>query len=43
MAVCVTRGNEYIASALIMTLLEEKGYTVKTTVRNPVRFFDLPL
>lgn len=31
---CVTGGNGYIASALIMVLLE-KGYAVKTTVRNP--------
>ncbi|KAL6651451.1 hypothetical protein ACP70R_010376 [Stipagrostis hirtigluma subsp. patula] len=31
---CVTGGNGYIASALIKMLLE-KGYTVKTTVRNP--------
>ncbi|KAL6651450.1 hypothetical protein ACP70R_010375 [Stipagrostis hirtigluma subsp. patula] len=31
---CVTGGNGYIASALIKTLLE-KGYAVKTTVRNP--------
>jgi anthocyanidin reductase len=32
--VCVTGGNGYIASALIKMLLE-KGYAVKTTVRNP--------
>ncbi|KAL6844003.1 hypothetical protein ACP4OV_025676 [Aristida adscensionis] len=31
---CVTGGNGYIASALIKLLLE-KGYAVKTTVRNP--------
>ncbi|KAG2574992.1 hypothetical protein PVAP13_7KG413900 [Panicum virgatum] len=31
---CVTGGNRYIASALIKMLLE-KGYAVKTTVRNP--------
>ncbi|WVZ87289.1 hypothetical protein U9M48_033948 [Paspalum notatum var. saurae] len=31
---CVTGGNGYIASALIKMLLE-KGYAVKTTVRNP--------
>nr|ACG33275.1 leucoanthocyanidin reductase [Zea mays] len=31
---CVTGGNGYIASALIKVLLE-KGYAVKTTVRNP--------
>nr|CAB3485852.1 unnamed protein product [Digitaria exilis] len=31
---CVTGGSGYIASALIKTLLE-KGYAVKTTVRNP--------
>uniref|UniRef100_A0A0A8XPN5 NAD-dependent epimerase/dehydratase domain-containing protein n=1 Tax=Arundo donax TaxID=35708 RepID=A0A0A8XPN5_ARUDO len=31
---CVTGGNGYIASALIKMLLE-KGYVVKTTVRNP--------
>ncbi|GJN01645.1 hypothetical protein PR202_ga18925 [Eleusine coracana subsp. coracana] len=31
---CVTGGNGYIASALIKVLLE-KGYVVKTTVRNP--------
>ncbi|XP_048559314.1 anthocyanidin reductase ((2S)-flavan-3-ol-forming)-like isoform X1 [Triticum urartu] len=31
---CVTGGNGYIASALVKTLLE-KGYAVKTTVRNP--------
>ncbi|KAJ1272926.1 hypothetical protein BS78_06G240500 [Paspalum vaginatum] len=33
-AACVTGGNGYIASALIKMLLE-KGYAVKTTVRNP--------
>ena len=32
--VCVTGGNGYIASALVKMLLE-KGYAVKTTVRNP--------
>lgn len=32
--VCVTGGNGYIASMLIKQLLQ-KGYTVKTTVRNP--------
>ena len=31
---CVTRGNGYIASLLIKMLLE-KGYVVKTTVRHP--------
>ncbi|KAK3141424.1 hypothetical protein QOZ80_4BG0333720 [Eleusine coracana subsp. coracana] len=31
---CVTGGNGYIAAALIKVLLE-KGYAVKTTVRNP--------
>ncbi|CAD6262133.1 unnamed protein product [Miscanthus lutarioriparius] len=31
---CVTGGNGYIASVLIKMLLE-KGYAVKTTVRNP--------
>jgi len=31
---CVTGGNGYIASALIKMLLE-RGYAVKTTVRNP--------
>ncbi|CAM0948860.1 unnamed protein product [Alopecurus aequalis] len=31
---CVTGGSGYIASALIKTLLE-KGYVVKTTVRDP--------
>ncbi|CAL5014712.1 unnamed protein product [Urochloa decumbens] len=31
---CVTGGNGYIASALIKMLLE-KGYAIKTTVRNP--------
>ncbi|CAL5070177.1 unnamed protein product [Urochloa decumbens] len=31
---CVTGGNGYIASALIKMLLD-KGYAVKTTVRNP--------
>ncbi|KAJ1272941.1 hypothetical protein BS78_06G241500 [Paspalum vaginatum] len=31
---CVTGGNGYIASALVQMLLE-KGYAVKTTVRNP--------
>jgi hypothetical protein len=31
---CVTGGSGYIASALVKTLLE-KGYAVKTTVRNP--------
>uniref|UniRef100_A0ACD5TTF6 Uncharacterized protein n=1 Tax=Avena sativa TaxID=4498 RepID=A0ACD5TTF6_AVESA len=31
---CVTGGSGYIASALIKTLLE-KGYAVKTTVRDP--------
>jgi nucleoside-diphosphate-sugar epimerase len=30
----VTGGNGYIASALVKMLLE-KGYAVKTTVRNP--------
>ena len=34
MTACVTGGNGYIASALIKMLLE-KGYAVKTTVRNP--------
>ena len=34
---CVTGGNGYIASVLIKTLLE-KGYAVKTTVRNPGSF-----
>ncbi|KAF8660120.1 hypothetical protein HU200_057678 [Digitaria exilis] len=34
---CVTGGNGYIASALVKMLLE-KGYAVKTTVRNPGRF-----
>jgi len=34
MMACVTGGNGYIASALIKMLLE-KGYAVKTTVRNP--------
>ncbi|CAM0902575.1 unnamed protein product [Alopecurus aequalis] len=32
--VCVTGGSGYIASALVKTLLE-KGYAVKTTVRDP--------
>ncbi|EAZ32087.1 hypothetical protein OsJ_16278 [Oryza sativa Japonica Group] len=31
---CVTGGSGYIASALIKMLLQ-KGYAVKTTVRNP--------
>jgi len=31
---CVTGGSGYIASALIKMLLE-RGYAVKTTVRNP--------
>nr|CAB3485859.1 unnamed protein product [Digitaria exilis] len=31
---CVTGGNGYIASALVKMLME-KGYAVKTTVRNP--------
>jgi anthocyanidin reductase len=31
---CVTRGNGYIAPALVKMLLE-KGYAVKTTVRDP--------
>jgi anthocyanidin reductase len=31
---CVTGGSGYIASALVKMLLE-KGYAVKTTVRNP--------
>jgi anthocyanidin reductase len=31
---CVTGGNGYIASALVKMLLE-KGYAMKTTVRNP--------
>ncbi|KAM3390099.1 hypothetical protein ACQJBY_011958 [Aegilops geniculata] len=31
---CVTGGSGYIASALVKTLLE-KGYAVKTTVRDP--------
>jgi len=31
---CVTGGNGYIASALVKMLLE-KGYAVKTTVRDP--------
>jgi len=31
---CVTGGNGYIASALVKMLLE-KGFAVKTTVRNP--------
>jgi len=31
---CVTGGNGYIASARIKMLLD-KGYAVKTTVRNP--------
>ena len=31
---CVTGGNGYIASLLIKMLLE-KGYVVKTTVRHP--------
>uniref|UniRef100_A0A453D2S1 NAD-dependent epimerase/dehydratase domain-containing protein n=1 Tax=Aegilops tauschii subsp. strangulata TaxID=200361 RepID=A0A453D2S1_AEGTS len=31
---CVTGGSGYIASALIKLLLE-KGYAVKTTVRDP--------
>jgi len=34
---CVTGGSGYIASALIKVLLE-KGYAVKTTVRNPGSF-----
>jgi nucleoside-diphosphate-sugar epimerase len=34
---CVTGGSGYIASALIKTLLE-KGYAVKTTVRDPSSF-----
>jgi hypothetical protein len=34
---CVTGGNGYIASALIKMLLE-KGYAVKTTVRDPGSF-----
>jgi anthocyanidin reductase len=34
---CVTGGNGYIASVLIKMLLE-KGYAVKTTVRNPGSF-----
>ena len=32
---CVTRGNGYIASLLIIKMLLEKGYVVKTTVRHP--------
>jgi nucleoside-diphosphate-sugar epimerase len=36
---CVTGGNGYIASALIKMLLE-KGYAVKTTVRNPGSVLD---
>ena len=31
---CVTGGSGYIASALVKMLLE-RGYAVKTTVRNP--------
>jgi len=31
---CVTGGNGYIASALVKMLLQ-RGYAVKTTVRNP--------
>jgi nucleoside-diphosphate-sugar epimerase len=31
---CVTGGSGYIASALVKMLLE-KGYAVKTIVRNP--------
>ena len=38
---CVTGGNGYIASALIKMLLE-KGYAVKTTVRNPGLIFSAP-
>jgi len=38
---CVTGGNGYIASALIKMLLE-KGYAVKTTVRNPGLIFSDP-
>ncbi|CAN6229679.1 unnamed protein product [Urochloa humidicola] len=34
MTACVTGGSGYIASALVKMLLE-KGYAVKTTVRNP--------
>uniref|UniRef100_A0A453D2M5 NAD-dependent epimerase/dehydratase domain-containing protein n=1 Tax=Aegilops tauschii subsp. strangulata TaxID=200361 RepID=A0A453D2M5_AEGTS len=34
---CVTGGSGYIASALIKLLLE-KGYAVKTTVRDPGSF-----
>jgi anthocyanidin reductase len=34
---CVTGGNGYIASVLIKMLLEN-GYAVKTTVRNPGSF-----
>ena len=34
---CVTGGNGYIASLLVKMLLE-KGYAVKTTVRDPGSF-----
>jgi nucleoside-diphosphate-sugar epimerase len=35
---CVTGGSGYIASVLIKTLLE-RGYAVKTTVRDPGSVF----
>ena len=38
---CVTGGNGYIASLLIKLLLEE-GYAVKTTVRHPGSFRSVP-